>query len=697
VLVSAFGAQAFVVESKSEFLASGDFDGNGKPDVVVVEKKTGKYRVAYQQADASLKWVSVRKAGIANITGVAVGKLLRPHQEAIAFGSADLNQIHVIEAASLTTPGKPVVSQPSSLGPATMTAIDVGGEGNTPLHDLFVATIFNDPDPYMIGLVRAADGDFSALDDFPLQAEPARANAVQLKAGQPPLVALVLRGKEGDQFRLESLAEGKPQTALSAADLPMESEYVAAQFQAGALPQFLFHGVGATKIQVRTVNDAGGGKYELAAPRTFDLPDPIRQAWALPTDAGAQLLVIHGEGEKAVIYRFDGSSAPAPVQPLPAPANEYWSGAFPMTGGFILLSGPSGKAWSSRFHRFNRSGESYAAGASGDLPTLDETDVMIHARILANQAGITAADMKPYTNRIPGTAVTYVMLPIPGGEFIMGSPGDEAARKEDEGPQHKVKISPFWMGRCEVTWNEYELFMYPDEEKKFRATNPTDTAGDQIADVVARPTKPYTEMSFGMGKDGYPAIAMTQHGANKYCQWLSAKTGQFYRLPTEAEWEYACRAGTTTAYSFGDDVSKLPEFAWFEENSDFKYHKIGTKKPNPWGLHDMHGNVLEWCIDQYQANYSAFTDPVTVDPWTRATKPYPHAARGGSYDDEKSRLRTAARRASDRSWKMQDPQLPKSVWYFSDAPWVGFRVVRPLNIPPPEELSKYWTSGVERD
>src|SRR5438874_6673693 len=163
------------------------------------------------------------------------------------------------------------------------------------------------------------------------------------------------------------------------------------------------------------------------------------------------------------------------------------------------------------------------------------------------------------------------MLQIPGGEFRMGSPDSEKGRKPDEGPQHKVRISPFWIGRCEVTWNEYELFMYPDEERRVRNTEPTDEPGDKLADAVTHPSKPYVEMSFGMGKEGFPAISMTQHAANKYCEWLSAKTGHFYRLPTEAEWEYACRAGTTTAYYFGDGPKLLPEYAWFADNSDGKY------------------------------------------------------------------------------------------------------------------------------
>ena len=204
-------------------------------------------------------------------------------------------------------------------------------------------------------------------------------------------------------------------------------------------------------------------------------------------------------------------------------------------------------------------------------------------------------------------------------------------------------------------------------------------------------------MSFGMGKDNFPAISMTQHAANKYCEWLSAKTGQFYRLPTEAEWEYACRAGTTTTYSFGDDASKLGEYAWYEKNSDYKYQKVGRKKPNPWGLCDMHGNVAEWCVDQYEPTYEKFISTMTQDPWTSSTKPYPHSVRGGSWDDDPAKLRSAVRRASDKTWKIQDPQLPKSIWYHTDAQFLGFRIVRPLKVPPPEELTKFWSNGVARD
>jgi formylglycine-generating enzyme required for sulfatase activity len=319
----------------------------------------------------------------------------------------------------------------------------------------------------------------------------------------------------------------------------------------------------------------------------------------------------------------------------------------------------------------------------------------IRNKIIATSHERIEEDMKPYTNTISGTTVSYAMVPVRGGEFLMGSP--DTNRNPDEGPQHKVKIEPFWMEQCEATWNEYELFMYPDETRLREAVLGVTNYPSDVADAVTHPTKPYVEMSFGMGKDGFPAISMTQHGANSYCQWLSAKTGHFYRLPTEAEWEYACRAGTTTAYSFGDDPAKLGEYAWFSNNSDFKYQKVGKKKPNPWGLYDMHGNVAEWTLDQYQSDFYETFHGVASEPWNKATTPYPHAVRGGSWQDDPDKLRSAVRLASDRTWKMQDPQLPKSIWYHTDAQFVGFRIIRPLKVPTADELYAYWHSGVEKD
>lgn len=302
-------------------------------------------------------------------------------------------------------------------------------------------------------------------------------------------------------------------------------------------------------------------------------------------------------------------------------------------------------------------------------------------------------DMKPYKQVIPGTDVTFEMVPIPGGTAVIGSPPNEANRKADEGPQFTVKIEPFWMGKYEVTWNEYDVWSFSLDIQRRQVLGLKPTERDKRADAVTRPTKPYTDMTFGMGHDGYPAICMTQLAAKMYCRWLSEKTGHYYRLPTEAEWEWACRAGTTTAYYFGDDPAKLDEYAWYYDNSDDKYHKVGQKKPNPWGLYDMHGNVSEWCLDQYIADHYAKlarSDNNTVLTALAVPKTlYPRVVRGGSWDDDPEGCRSAARHKSDPEWKIQDPQIPKSIWYHTDALHVGFRIIRPKHAPPLEIRKKY--------
>jgi formylglycine-generating enzyme required for sulfatase activity len=289
-----------------------------------------------------------------------------------------------------------------------------------------------------------------------------------------------------------------------------------------------------------------------------------------------------------------------------------------------------------------------------------------------------AEAFKPYTETIPDSQVKFDMVPIPAGEFTMGSPKNEAGRGADEGPQHLVKIRPFWMGKTEVTWDEYDLY-WKKQEGAQRNENPT--PADKAADAVSRPTPPYADETFGHGREKQPVICITHHAAMEYCRWLSAKTGRIYRLPTEAEWEYACRAGTKTTYYFGDDPKDLGEYAWYAKNSEDLTHKVAQKKPNAWGLYDMIGNVAEWCLDHYQNDYySKFpADKPTLSPvFIPTEKRFSHVARGGSWADDAPKLRSAARRGSDKSWIRQDPQAPQSIWWLTDAEFVGFRVVRPV-------------------
>jgi formylglycine-generating enzyme required for sulfatase activity len=308
----------------------------------------------------------------------------------------------------------------------------------------------------------------------------------------------------------------------------------------------------------------------------------------------------------------------------------------------------------------------------------------IRARIDEQSKKSAASKPAAYKVTIPNTTVSYGMAPIPAGEFTMGS--DAPGAKPDEQPPHKVKLDAFWMQTHEVTWDAYLMFMFTDQARE--REHP-----DALVDALSRPTAPHLEMSFGRGNSGFPAISMTQHAASKFAQWLSAKTGEFYRLPTEAEWEYACRAGGASA------PQPLDEYAWYKKNSpqgnftSGTYHTIGTKKPNGWGLYDMLGNVMEWTLDQYGPYAAAAQQHPTVPSKTA----YPHAVRGGSWNDDEPAVTCTARVKSDASWKRQDPQLPKSVWYMTDAQWLGFRLVRPATLPSALEMYRAWNNGVEVD
>ena len=294
-----------------------------------------------------------------------------------------------------------------------------------------------------------------------------------------------------------------------------------------------------------------------------------------------------------------------------------------------------------------------------------------------------------YSENIPGTDLTLAMTPVEGGIFQMGN--NEHA---DEQPLHKVKVSDFWMGTYEITWEQYEAFLQRNKDDVLK-----DPFGNDVAiqvDGVARATTPYLDMSYGMGKKGYPVINVTQYAAMNFCKWLSAKTGHFYRLPTEAEWEYACRAGSSKDYAFGNSIEELEQYAWYNGNSGSKYHQVGTKAPNKLGLYDMHGNVAEWTMDQYTPQgYLVRQEGVIPDPWVKPTTLYPRTVRGGSWQDDPAKLRASARVGSTPDWKRTDPQIPKSKWWHTNAPHVGFRIVRPRIAPTKEEIKKYWPEPID--
>lgn len=313
--------------------------------------------------------------------------------------------------------------------------------------------------------------------------------------------------------------------------------------------------------------------------------------------------------------------------------------------------------------------------------------------------------MVPYEAVIPGTEVTYKMIPIAGGIGTVGSPKDEADRLDSEGPQFEVEIKPFWMGQYEVTWAEYKSYMaMHDIFKGFQTHKLRPFTEDKNSLIISAPSNLYdTSFTYRNGEEPeLPAVSMSQYAAKQYTKWLSLMSERFYRLPTEAEWEYACRAGTKTAFHFGDDPADLDDYGWHYGNSNETTHHVGQKKPNPWGLYDMYGNACEWVLDgMLEDGYARFDGKrvSTADALVKTKKLFPRVVRGGYYDLDPQDCRSASRLASsDDEWRGEDPNIPLSPWWFTSGPalGVGMRLVRPLEDSMPlKEKEEFWKADVQ--
>jgi formylglycine-generating enzyme required for sulfatase activity len=244
--------------------------------------------------------------------------------------------------------------------------------------------------------------------------------------------------------------------------------------------------------------------------------------------------------------------------------------------------------------------------------------------LTASPAWPAAAAQAPagYRETVPETVVAFDMVPVPGGAATVAGA--------------QVQVEPFLIGRTEVTWDLYDLFAL-------------DRSGADGADATSRPSQPYGAPDYGWGHAGYPAISVTRNAAEQFCTWLSAKTGKAYRLPTEAEWTRAAALAAGT----GGAAIDLDAVSWHRGNAAGTTHPAGSRKPDALGLFDLFGNAAEWVV--------------TTDG-SRVT-------RGGSFRDPLGSTGPEARAEQDPSWNERDPQLPKSTWWLSDGPFVGFRVV----------------------
>jgi formylglycine-generating enzyme len=311
----------------------------------------------------------------------------------------------------------------------------------------------------------------------------------------------------------------------------------------------------------------------------------------------------------------------------------------------------------------------------------------------------------PYTEVIPGTDIEFEMIPIAGGKYMMGSPKDEEGRKDDEGPQIEVTVDPMWVAKTEVSWAQYKEYMrlyaiFKDFEAKGERT----VTDENRVDAITAPTELYDpSFTFEYGEEPeQAAVSMTQYSAQQFTKWLSRITDRQYRLPTEAEWEYAARGNTKTAYSFGKDATEIDDYAWYYDNSDNGQSAIGLKKPNAFGLHDMHGNVAEWTVNQYtEDGYKEFVSTENKNATYLVKWPETEdncVVRGGSWEGNPEDLRSAVRLPSNNEeWKQEDPNYPKSPWWFTSDParGVGFRLFRSAKPLDKDYIAKFWEPGPE--
>jgi len=289
-----------------------------------------------------------------------------------------------------------------------------------------------------------------------------------------------------------------------------------------------------------------------------------------------------------------------------------------------------------------------------------------------------------FTEHIPGTRVDFNMIAIPDGEFKMGSPGNESRRREDEGPQKQVKIKKFWMAEIAISWDVYEAFYKETGVKRDNNIYATAADRDDLTDAVSGPTPPYGNPDQGWGRGKRPAISMTHYAAQKFCEWLSQKTGKHYRLPTEAEWEYACRSGSSGPYFFAGNPDDFDQDNWsnilfgldttinkyvvYAANSGGKTQLPESRTANAFGLINMAGNVKEFCSDIYGPYSEAAEKNSGTD--------IEYVVRGGSFKCPVGDVRSAARETTQtKAWLFTDPQIPKSRWWYSDCNDVGFRIV----------------------
>ncbi len=369
-------ALPFVFENAFELQSDGDFDGDGRRDLIIVDKATGAYRIGYQLSSNTITWAAARASGIAGATGLGIGKLNSTVYDSLALAGPDANRINILDATNGAAPALPASVFIPSLGPNLAAVIDIGGVGNNSYDDIYAASIYNGPPYYRETLLRNTPTNRTLIADNLIGYLRERANPVLLHTNRPPRLALFERNVSVnvDYFSIFDLSSGAAASVASVGtnQTPRPYEYVTAQFIAtNPYPQFLLYPPTGSALAEYQVTEPSPGVYALPYTNTLVVTNAIDRLFVLPGTNGNRLLIFDVGGASATIYSFNGQTAPSPLQGFSASPGEHFTGAGIFGEGFQAYSAPLGQNTSSKFRQFNWNGSSYSSIFSGDLPRLN--------------------------------------------------------------------------------------------------------------------------------------------------------------------------------------------------------------------------------------------------------------------------------------------------------------------------------------
>jgi hypothetical protein len=387
IFVQANGAQ--------EWSASGDFDGNGLLDAVVVDRLTGSYRLGYQTASGVHTWVAPRASGIAGVSGFSVGHIVSTTEHGLAFASEAANRVNVVAAINPAQESVPASVFLAAVGPNQVVAVNIGGGGDTLWQDLVVATVWNGALPFRTTTVRNVDGaNFSALQESAATQRWERGNRVVFRRGSPSVLAVLARGTT-DTLRLISYQGGPPESFLQFENLASGSEYITGHFANTGLAHFLTYRPGQTNGWAHAVLEPMPGTYQPGAAVEFQLNGQIQSLHALPGAAGvsAKFAAILDAGTRAAVYAYDGTNAPGLVQEFLPPDGESFLGSTPLENGHLRLhSGVGGRTTRTLQYTFNPGTGAFNLTANDVLPSVSD---------FSGKANVFQFQFEPFVSTAP--------------------------------------------------------------------------------------------------------------------------------------------------------------------------------------------------------------------------------------------------------------------------------------------------------